>query len=155
MQAVIRCITISIFLTTGLIVPTAGAREDAPRALPRAMAAERVFCRQALRGEILTRTELFFGLSRPGGLITDEEFQHFIDTEVTPRFPDGLTVLNGVGQFRDAAGTLLAEGAKVVLLLYPFSRERHRGIEAIRQAYLEAFQQESVPRIDETSCVSF
>jgi hypothetical protein len=45
------------------------------------------------------RTELYFGSSKPdGSVITLEQFQHFLDQEITPRFPDGLTLLTGLGQ---------------------------------------------------------
>src|SRR5688500_2481254 len=44
------------------------------------------------------RTELFFGTAKPNGVVTDEEFLLFLDQEVTPRFPDGLTLLKGDGQ---------------------------------------------------------
>ena len=56
-------------------------------------------------GEPFARTELFFGLSRPNGKpIRDREFKKFVDAEVTPRFPDGLTVLEADGQFKDSTG---------------------------------------------------
>src|SRR5688572_26537686 len=51
----------------------------------------------------LARTELFFGLARPdGSRVSVDEFQQFLDQEVTPRFPAGLTLLGGDGQFRNA-----------------------------------------------------
>lgn len=31
-------------------------------------------------------------------MVTDEEFSQFLNDEVTPRFPDGLTLLKGYGQ---------------------------------------------------------
>ena len=45
-------------------------------------------------GETRTKTELYFGLSRPGGAekVSAEEWRGFLDNFVTPRFPDGLTV---------------------------------------------------------------
>ena len=44
------------------------------------------------------RTELYFGTARPEGAVTDEEFQAFIDREVTSRFPAGLTVVKAEGR---------------------------------------------------------
>ena len=52
------------------------------------------------------RSELFFGTARPDGVVTDEEFNEFLDRIITPRFPDGLTLLKGDGQFRDETGTM-------------------------------------------------
>src|SRR5690606_17520158 len=63
--------------------------------------------------EAWVRTELFFGLSRAAGPeIGEAEFQGFVDREVTPRFPDGLTLLSAAGQWRDAQRRVLKEGAK-------------------------------------------
>jgi hypothetical protein len=106
------------------------------------------------------RTELFFGADKPDGTeVTEEEFLRFLDREITPRFPDGLTVLTGTGQFRSAGGEIDRERSMLVILLYPraSSKDSSRKIEAIRDAYEQEFQQESVLRDDDRfpSCVSF
>jgi hypothetical protein len=117
---------------------------------------ERRICEQLIKGEIFARTELLFGLSRSNGPdITEEEFQGFIDLQVTPRFPEGLTLLSGNGQFQDSAGNTVQEGSKLLILLYPFSRGRSALADEIRAEYKTAFQQQSVLRVDEHSCVSF
>jgi hypothetical protein len=105
------------------------------------------------------RTELFFGTDRPGGAVSDQEFHAFTDAEITPRFPDGLTLLPGTGQFRGADGKLVAERSMVLILLYPVRAESDSGakIEQIRELYKKKFSQESVLRVDEPdpSCVAF
>lgn len=101
------------------------------------------------------KTELYFGLSKPGGLVSEEEFGGFVDTKVTPRFPDGLTLIRAKGQFRDTSGTIVEEGSRLLILLYPFSTANSKAVNAIRDDYKSAFQQESVLRVDEKSCVSF
>lgn len=107
-------------------------------------------------GKAVARTELFFGLARPdGSTVSGDEFQRFVDREVTPRFPAGLTLLGGNGQFRDARGATVRENSKLLILLYPYNRDNSRNIEAIRATYVQAFQQESVLRVDGSSCVSF
>lgn len=107
-------------------------------------------------GKPVARTELFFGLARPdGSTVSGDEFQRFVDREVTPRFPAGLTLLGGNGQFRDARGATIRENSKLLILLYPYDRANSRNIEAIRAAYVQTFQQESVLRVDGSSCVSF
>ena len=113
-------------------------------------------CRGAAGAQAFARTELFFGLSRPGGVITEEQFKGFVDASVTPRFPDGLTLLTGTGQFRDSSGTIIVEGSKLLVLLYPFGdREADAKIEQIRSEYVCLFDQQSVLRADDASCVSF
>lgn len=97
------------------------------------------------------RTELFFGRSKSDGTeITEDEFADFLDEIITPEFPDGLTVLDGIGQFRDAKGKIIQEKAKVLVLLYSskMRRQNNRKIELIRKAYKNRFQQQSVLRVD-------
>jgi uncharacterized protein DUF3574 len=106
------------------------------------------------------RTELYFGTGRPGGQppVSDQEFQGFVDAEITPRFPDGLTLLNGYGQWRDPTGRLAREQSKVLILLYPAEAggQDNPKIEEIRQLYRQKFQQESVLRVDAPpECASF
>jgi hypothetical protein len=83
-------------------------------------------------------------------VVTDAEFRLFLDEEVTPRFPDGLTVLTATGQFTGADGTLVKENSFVLVLLYPpdTAIDSHRKIETIRHLYMSQFQQESVLRAD-------
>lgn len=113
-------------------------------------------CRQPLSGEIFARTELFFGLSKSdGSVVSDQDFQNFVNTEITPRFPDGLTLLSGTGQFRDSSGNAIRERSRLLILLYPFNNDSNAKIEEIRKTYKSQFQQQSVLRVDENSCVSF
>ncbi|MGG6266838.1 DUF3574 domain-containing protein [Leptolyngbya sp. AN03gr2] len=111
---------------------------------------------QAQHGNPLNRTELLFGLSKPNGsVVTEKEFQRFVDQEITPLFPNGLTVLTAIGQFKDSNAKVIKEESKVLLLLYPFDGESNRRIEHIREAYRSTFQQQSVLRTDARSCISF
>jgi hypothetical protein len=106
------------------------------------------------------RTELFFGTAKPDGTaVSEAEWDAFLDAEITPRFPDGLTVLDGAGQWQEADGDIIEERSKVVVLLYPRAAEAesHAEIEAIRTAYEQRFAQESVLRADDDRpvCASF
>lgn len=106
------------------------------------------------------RTELYFGRDKNDGTqVTDEEWSKFLDEVVTPKFPDGLTVLDGKGQYRLENGTIVKENSKVLILLYT-SKTRlvnSRKIDQIRNEYKKIFRQESVMRIDlqQTVRVSF
>lgn len=106
------------------------------------------------------RTELFFGTAKPdGSAVTEAEWDGFLDAEITPRFPDGLTVLDGAGQWQESDGDIVEEQSKIVVLLYPreASAESNAEIEQIRAAYEQAFKQESVLRADDDRpvCTSF
>lgn len=129
---------------------------SAPLAFESAPNAARETVCKGSRGKPVARTELFFGLARPdGSTVAPDAFQQFVDQEVTPRFPDGLTLLGGDGQFRNANGAMVKEHAKLLILLYPYNQETSRNIESIRAAYAKAFQQESVLRVDGTSCAAY
>ena len=104
----------------------------------------------------MARLELLFGLGkRDGGTISDADWAAFLDAEVTPRFPAGLTVLSGYGQWRGDTGTLTKEASRVLLVWYAPAPDSEHKIEAIRTAYRERFGQDSVMRVDGRSCVSF
>ncbi len=99
---------------------------------------------------LFLRTELFFGMDKPtGGQVTAEEWEKFVAEVVTPRFPDGLTVEDAVGQYLDGK-TLVREKSKQLILIYPrkYKTASSRKIEEIRAAYIKAFDQKSVLRLD-------
>ena len=94
------------------------------------------------------KTELYFGMTRPGGgEITGEEWDGFLEKEITPRFPDGLTVLDAHGQWRDTSGAIIREKTKLLILLHEKSPDRERAVEEIVRLYKERYQQESVLRV--------
>jgi hypothetical protein len=101
------------------------------------------------------RTELYFGTAKPDGVVTETEFLAFLDAQVTPRFPDGLTLLKGDGQFRGESGEIIKEESFVLILLYDLEsfRESSRKINTIRRLYREQFDQESVLRVDDPFAV--
>jgi hypothetical protein len=97
----------------------------------------------------LARVELFFGAPP-----SERAWRRFVDVVVTPRFPDGLTVLHGDGQWR-SAGRLTREAARVVVIVYKKCPARDAAIEAIRTAYKMRFRQKSVLRVDTEACAAF
>ena len=102
------------------------------------------------QGDTFVRTELFFGSAKPEGEVTEEDFQQFLSEVITPLFPDGLTLLNGLGQFRNAKGDIIQERAWLLILLYPLEDRRDNSlkIEEIRRQYKEDHEQGSVLRAD-------
>ncbi len=107
--------------------------------------------RSAESSEKYVRTELYFGLNRKGSSeVSEEEFQRFIDDFVTPRFPDGLTILDARGQWRESDSTLTRERSKVLIVIYPRKHRRAAGakIEEVRAEYKKRFAQSSVMRVD-------
>ena len=104
----------------------------------------------------LARLELLFGMGRKeGGEVSDAEWRAFLDTEVSPRFPDGLMVLTGDGQWRSSVSGSAKEKSRIVEIWYRPSTDSEPKIEAIRSAYKGRYGQDSVMRVDGVSCVSF
>ncbi len=100
--------------------------------------------------------QLAFGRSiGDQGLVSDQDFQRFIDTEVTPRFPDGLTVVDAHGQWRGGDGRIVREPSKILMLALPPGAGGLEKVEAVRKAYKQAFHQESVMLLTQPACVGF
>jgi hypothetical protein len=105
----------------------------------------------------LTVAELFFGGnvgSRVG--ISDAEFNRFVASEITSRFPDGFTVLNTNGQWRDPARmTLAREASKMVIVAFSDGSADDGRLQKIIDAYKDRFNQKSVGILVRTACGSF
>jgi hypothetical protein len=101
------------------------------------------------------RDTLYFGLSRPGGVVTQAQWQAFVDTEVTPRFPDGLTVWPAAGQWRGAGGAVAREDSRVLDIVHPSGPDFDAKLRAIRDAYKAQFHQESVLKVREAVQADF
>ncbi|WP_267241478.1 DUF3574 domain-containing protein [Streptomyces sp. PR69] len=142
-------------LTLG--APAAYATLDVER--PKAEPVSAAAAPAAESGSPFIETRLFFGTERPDGGpdVTDRQFMAFVDRYVTPGFPDGLTVQEGRGQWRDAHGVIERERSYELILFYPVadSWKSHAAIEQIRKEYKAQYGQESVARVDESVRVDF
>ena len=89
------------------------------------------------------RTTLYFGLGRAKGAVSELEWQIFLRDEVTPRFPQGLTVWEAEGQWLSPRG-IGRERTKVLLLVHPDTAGAQEAVRAVIARYRTAFEQESV-----------
>ena len=136
-------VTIALVIAFGIHVD---AQQPATAAAPTAV----------VRAENYYRTELYMGMSIPGGsMVSDEAWEKFLADVVTPLFPDGFSILGGRGQYREASGTIAKEPSHVLVFLYKKADRKAAGvkIEQIRAAYKKMFAQESVLRVDITKSV--
>ena len=100
--------------------------------------------------------QLFMGRgNQDGEVVNDAAWDAFLEDTVTPRFPDGLTVLDARGQWRDSDGQVLKERSKLLVILAPPSDDGMRLIDEISDEYERRFKQESVLRVIYDVCVSF
>jgi hypothetical protein len=113
----------------------------------------------------MRQVELLFGRDIGGRIgVSEAAWSHFLGREVTPRFPDGLTVLDSVGQWRDLRGAhgrrgqlgrLMREPGKVVMIVAPDTAKTYDDAAAIVAAYKRHFRQQSVGMITRAVCAGF
>lgn len=108
-------------------------------------------------GDALVETQLFFGMSKPkGGMVSAKAFDAFVTREVAPRFPEGFTVIDGAGFWRDGtSGRTISEKSKVIVRLHGGDAAADQAISGIVQSYKTTFEQEAVLRIDRPVCAKF
>ncbi|MBB3897073.1 DUF3574 domain-containing protein [Roseococcus suduntuyensis] len=105
-----------------------------------------------------TVAEAYFGRTSPARAeITEEEWRGFLADTVTPAFPDGLTALDGAGQWRDARGRILLERSKVLVLVLPGTdpAAARARLLPVENAWKARFNQQSVLTVLRGACVSF
>ena len=106
-------------------------------------------------GSARVRTTLYFGLMQRGGEVTESQWRTFLRREVTPRFPDGLTVWEADGQWRKHSGRIARERAKVLLLVHEDTAAVRKSLIEIVTTYKRSFQQESVLWESAPVCAAF
>ncbi|MFJ3880038.1 DUF3574 domain-containing protein [Streptomyces sp. NPDC090077] len=103
-------------------------------------------------GEPYRETRLHFAAQRPDGRepVGKGEFTRFLDREVTPAFPEGLTLGDAYGQWRGDDGAVVRGTGYEVVVRYPQKEADERGtrVERIRRAYAQQFPQHSAGRSD-------
>ena len=114
-----------------------------------------------LRGQPALVANLYFGRSVPGrAAMTEKEWQDFLEQTVTPRFPDGLTVIDANGQWRSPqTGRIAHERTKIVVISVDRSTNQLPAIlaklDAIEAAYQQRFHQHKVGLVLTEGCASF
>ncbi|MFC3650048.1 DUF3574 domain-containing protein [Dyella humi] len=104
-------------------------------------------------------TKLYFGLgpadqSEHG--ISEAQWRAFLDKEVTPRFPDGLSVIDVYGQWQGKQeSTPERLHSKLLVIYYPDTPDNRSKIEAIRAAWKQRTGDQSVLRVTQPADVSF
>ena len=105
-----------------------------------------------------TIAEAYFGRNvKTRAPVTDAEWARFMAEVVTPAFPDGLTVLDGAGQWRNAAGQISREDSKVLLLVLPGQDQAAASarLAPVTAAWKARFTQESVLTVFRAGCAGF
>ncbi|MGH7115801.1 MAG: DUF3574 domain-containing protein [Stellaceae bacterium] len=101
--------------------------------------------------------ELFLGRGINGRApLSDAEWARFAAQTVTPNFPDGFTVFDGEGQWRDPrTGHIVGDRTKIVLVAARRTPGLARRLSTVIDAYKAQFHQQSVGVITRDSCGNF
>jgi hypothetical protein len=104
----------------------------------------------------MTRDVIYFGRNRPdGGTVSDAEWEAFMDSVVTPRFPAGFTVVEAEGHWRGESGVIERERTEVVTLLHPGDEASREAVKTLTGEYVRRFHQEAVLRERHAACARF
>lgn len=107
-------------------------------------------------GEPMVETMLFLGLASPGGTVSRFEFSQFLEAEVVPRWKEGFTIVEGNGLWLSEERRITErESSRILIRFHDGSPAASSDIEAIRNAYIKAFQQDAVLRTDRPTCADF
>ena len=101
--------------------------------------------------------QLFFGRSVAGRVpVSDAAWQAFVDGVMTPNFPDGFTVLDAQGQWRNPQTAEIArEPTKLVIIGVPRDAPLRARIDTVTSTYKQRFAQQSVGIVVADACAAF
>jgi hypothetical protein len=101
------------------------------------------------------REQIYFGRNiGASGEVSDQQWQQFLESEIMPRFTDGLTLVQAQGQWKSEAGPLVRERSWLLVLYHPAEVTVDRKVEEVISAYKKAFSQEAVLRDRDMTCVT-
>jgi hypothetical protein len=105
----------------------------------------------------MVELQMFFGRDIPGGgRVSDADWVDFAATVITPAFPDGFSVTDAKGQWRDSANRkVVREPSEIVLIVAPQSASLAPKIGRIADAYRARFRQQSVGVVTRQVCAAF
>jgi hypothetical protein len=101
--------------------------------------------------------ELFFGRNIKGRRpLSDAEWAKFAADTITPNFPDGFTVFDGHGQWRNPkTGDIGKDPTKILLVAAKRTPDLADRLTVVMDAYKTQFLQQSVGIITRDSCAGF
>jgi hypothetical protein len=119
-----------------------------------AASAQTIECRTGKPQQV---AELMFGRKTGDRIgVSETAWARFVDREITPRFPDGFSVIDARGQWRDPdRNRIMREPSKLVQIVLPGNEEDEQRLNEIAAVYKGRFRQQSVGIIVRPACVSF
>ena len=105
----------------------------------------------------MQQVEMMFGRNIGSRLgVSDAAWSRFLAREVTPRFPNGLTVMDATGQWLGTKShAVVREPSKLLIVVTPDDAAARDKLAAIVAAYKRQFRQDSVGVVTRPVCASF
>jgi electron transfer flavoprotein alpha/beta subunit len=105
----------------------------------------------------MVSAELYFGRSVRGRhAVGEREWSSFVERVVAVRFPDGFTVHDGVGEWRDPATRVtVREKTKILSVLAPAAADLGQRLQSVAEEYKRNFHQQSVGIVTTEACAEF
>ena len=98
---------------------------------------------------------LFFGRNvGQAPAVSETEWERFVDRELVPRFPDGLSVIDTAGVWRGRDGAAVHELGKAVVIVLSGDQQDAGRIGEVTSAYKAKFSQESILTARSRACVA-
>lgn len=108
-------------------------------------------------GEAWVESTLYMGRGLADGrMAADADVQAFVAETIVPAFPDGFTIVDARGHWRDSrTGRAAGETTVVFVVAHPPGPDADAALHRIADAYIERFGQSAVLRSDHPVCVTF
>lgn len=152
---------LTTLLAGSLTLSLAGCAPQNPAAPPAAVTAPTLTGDAAHPGQTSNwvDTKLYFGLGpadNPDKGVSEANWREFLDREVTPRFPDGLSVVDVYGQWQGAKQSSPERlRSKMLIIDYPDTQQNRDKVDSIRTAWKKMTGDQSVLRVTQPVDVSF
>ena len=109
--------------------------------------------------EEYVKFSLFFGRNdlENREVVSDEDWNNFLENTITPHFPAGLTVYDVRGQWSNDQGIMVRERTKIVMILVDMASAPNSlvNITTIVDLYKKEFEQSAVLVTIDMNCASF
>lgn len=97
---------------------------------------------------------LYFGTAKPEGVVTDQEWDTFLNDTVGREFPEGLTSWTTYGRWRNPSGSVTTETSHLLQLAHDGGKDQERRVQWVIHTYKSRFHQDAVMRIRSLVCRS-
>jgi hypothetical protein len=88
--------------------------------------------------------KIYFGTKTPNGIVSKEDWEHFISEIITPYFPKGVTVTLANGQWMGENENITKEISYILEIVHENKLEDELAIKKIVSYYKDKYDQDSV-----------